>query len=160
MKRVALAVALLIGLAVPAWADFQAGVAAYSRGDYATAFQEFKPLAEQGDARAQFRLGFMYAKGQGVSQDYAEAIKWYQKAAEQGDAAAQNNLGFTYSRGQGIPQDYTLAHMWYNLAASHWPPGSDRDMAVKNRDIVAAKMTPAQIAEAQRLAREWKPKPE
>ncbi len=196
MKRVALAVALLIALATPSQADFQDGLAAYWRGDYATALQEFKPLAEQGDAGvqfilgvmyqkgqgvpqdyaeamkwflkaaeqgdagAQFNLGFMYAKGQGVPQDYAEAIKWYQKAAEQGDASAQNNLGVMYKYGWGVPQDYVQAHTWYNLAASHWPPGSNRDMAVKNRDIVAAKMTPAQVAEAQRLAREWKPKRE
>ncbi len=65
-----------------------------------------------------------------------------------------------YEKGQGVPQDYVQAHMWYNLAASHFAPGSDRDRAVKNRDIIAEKMTPAQIAEAQRLAREWKPKPE
>ncbi len=63
-----------------------------------------------------------------------------------------------YSKGQGVPQNYVQAHMWYNLAASRFAPGSDRDMAVKNRDIAAALMTPAQIAEAQRLAREWKPK--
>ncbi len=63
-----------------------------------------------------------------------------------------------YEKGQGVPQDYVQAHMWYNLAASHFAPGSDRDRAVKNRDILAAKMTPAQIAEAQRLARKWKPK--
>ena len=65
-----------------------------------------------------------------------------------------------YSKGQGVPQDYVQAHMWYNLAASRLPPGKDRDDSVKNRDIAAEKMTPAQIAEAQRLAREWKPKKE
>ncbi len=86
-------------------------------------------------------------------------MKWYRKAAEQGVARAQYNLGFMYSHSQGVPQDYVQAHMWYNLAASRFAPGSNRDRAVKNRDIIAAKMTPAQIAEAQRLAREWKPKP-
>ncbi len=83
MKRLALAVALLIGLAMPAWADFQAGVDAYLRGDYATALQEFKPLAEQGHAEAQTYLAGMYYQGQGVPQDYAEAVKWYRKAADQ-----------------------------------------------------------------------------
>ena len=63
-----------------------------------------------------------------------------------------------YSNGQGVPQDYAQAHMWFNLAASKYPPGEDRDKAVKGRDIVAAKMTPAQISEAQKLAREWRPK--
>ncbi len=63
-----------------------------------------------------------------------------------------------YDVGQGVPQDYVQAHKWYNLATSRFPPGENRDLAVKNRDLVATKMTAAQIAEAQRLAREWKPK--
>ena len=62
-----------------------------------------------------------------------------------------------YATGQGVPQNYTLAHMWYNLAASN-RTGDDRDTAVKNRDLVAKKMTPGDLSEAQRLAREWKPK--
>ncbi len=158
MKRLALAVALLIALAVPAWADFQDGVAAYNRGDYATALQEFKPLAEQGLAVAQNNLGIMYDNGRGVPQDYAEAVKWYRRAAEQGDADAQANLGNMYYSGLGVPQDYVQAHMWLNLAASRSSPGKHRSQAATNRAVVAAKMTPAQIAEAQRLAREWKPK--
>jgi hypothetical protein len=97
----------------------------------------------------------MYDKGQGIPQDYAEAAKWYRKAAEQGVAVAQHNLGFMYDKGEGVPQDYVQAHMWYNLAASRLPPGTDRDKAVKDRDVFAKRMTPAQIAEAQRLAREW-----
>ncbi len=190
MKRLALADALLIGLATPSQTDYQAGLAAYWRGDYTTALQKFKPLAEQGDATAQFNLGCMYAESQGVPQDYAEAmkwtrkaaaqglasaqfnlgfiyaegqsvpqdyakaLKWYCKAAEQGTAKAMNNLGFMYGTGRGVPQDYVQAHMWYNLAASRSPPGSDRDRAVENRDIIVEKITPAQTAEAQRLARE------
>ncbi len=85
-------------------------------------------------------------------------MKWYRKAAEQGNDSAQFNLGVMYTKGRGVPQDYVQAHMWYNLAAAGSPPGEDRDSAAKNRDIVAERMTPAQIAEAQRLAREWKPK--
>ncbi len=84
MKRVALAVALLIALATPSQADFQDGLAAFSRGDYAAALREWRPLAEQGYAGAQFYLGVMYATGRGLPQDYAEAVKWYRKAAEQG----------------------------------------------------------------------------
>ncbi len=160
MKRLLLTFALLIGLAAPAWAGFNEGLAAYERGDYATALREFRPLAEQGDAVAQNNLGVMYRRGEGVPQDYAEAVKWYRKAAEQGAALALNNLGVMYDQGQGVPQDYVQAHVWFNLAASRHPPGKNRDGSVKNRDIVAAKMTPAQIAEAQRLAREWKPKKE
>ena len=158
MKRVALAVALLIGPAWPSQADFLDGVAAYWRGDYATALQELKPLAEQGHAEAQTTLGLMYEYGQGVPQDYTEAVKWFRKAAEQGDTGAQHSLGFMYFLGRGVPQDYVQAYTWYTLAASRLPPGSFRDLAVKNRERAAAKMTPAQIAEAQRLAREWKPK--
>ena len=78
-------------------------------------------------------------------------------AAEQGNAAAQYNIGVMYYKGQGVPQDYVQAHMWFNLAASRLE-AEKRNEAVKNRDIIASRMTPAQIAEAQRLAREWKPK--
>jgi uncharacterized protein len=108
--------------------------------------------AEQGHAQAQHNLGFMYDSGQGVPQNDAEAMKWYRLAAEQGHADAQYNLGVMYRDGQGIPQDYVQALMWFNLAAS------EQATAVQGRDLAASKMTPAQIAEAQRLAREWKPK--
>jgi TPR repeat protein len=80
-------------------------------------------------------------------------VKWLRKAADQGDAHAQNNLGFLYATGRGVPQDYIQAHMWFNLAGAQ----GDTD-AINNRDLVAAKMTPAQLSEAQKLARQWKPK--
>jgi uncharacterized protein len=102
---------------------------------------------------AQYNLAVMYDDGQGVPQDYAVAMSWYRKAAEQGDPDAQVNLGILYGMGQGVPQDYVIAHMWFNLAAS----GGHKN-AVQGRDMVAAKMAPAQLAEAQKLAREWKPK--
>ena len=89
----------------------------------------------------------------GVPQDYAEALKWYRLAADQGHASAQCNLGVMYANGEGVPQDYVRAHMWFNLSAAQ----GDQD-AAKNRDDVAKRMTPAQIAEAQKLAREWQPK--
>jgi TPR repeat protein len=128
--------------------------------DYATAMSWFRKAADQGDANAQNQLAIMYNKGQGVPQDYATAVSWYRKAAEQGDTAAQYNLGAMYNNGQGVPQDYVAAHMWFNLAAA----GRDklavegRERAVEGRERVAKEMTPAQIAEAQKLAREWKPK--
>ena len=125
---------------------------------FTTALNEWRPLAEQGMAEAQHKLGIMYTNGEGVAQDYAEAVKWYRLAAEQGYDHAQYNLGIRYDEGQGVTQDYVQAHMWFNLAASRQPRGENRDLAVSNRDIVEAKMTPAQVAEAQRLAREWKPK--
>ncbi len=100
----------------------------------------------------------MYSEGKGVPKDCAEAVGWWRKAAEQGNAKAQYNLGLMYDNGEGVPQDYAQAHKWYNLAASRFPPGEDRDRAVKDSNIVAICMTPAQISEAQKLAREWKPK--
>ncbi|MGA7103948.1 MAG: tetratricopeptide repeat protein [Candidatus Deferrimicrobiaceae bacterium] len=142
--------------------QFEDAVAAYERGDYATAFRLMKPLAEKGYARAQHNLGVMYDYGRGVPQANTEALKWYRKAAEQELPEAQVNLGIMYYKGQGVPQDYILAHMWLNLAASQYPASVKKSMddVVHYRDIVDAKMTPAQVAEAQRLAREWKPKKE
>ena len=92
----------------------------------------------------------MYHKGQGVPQDDKTAVGWYRLAAEQRDANAQNNLGFMYANGKGVLQDNVYAHMWWNIAASS--RGSKN--ASKNRDIIAKRMTPAQIAEAQKLAKE------
>ncbi len=105
-------------LATPVAAQkIDAGRAAYEAGDYATALENFQPLAEQGNAEAQFNLGFMHDNGQGVPQDYAEAVRWYRLAAEQGNAAAQVNLGIMYDNGQGVPQDYAEAVRWYRLVA-------------------------------------------
>ncbi len=73
-------------------------------------------------------------------------------------AGAQFNLGNMYDDGLGVPQDYARAHMWFNLAASRFPFGVNRDDAVELRDLIAKMMTPAQISEAQKLAREWRPK--
>ncbi len=98
-------------------ADFDSGLRAYKKGDYATALKELRPLAEQGQADAQFFLGLMYASGQGVPQDYKEAVKWYSLAAEKGQADAQFFLGGMYDKGEGVPQDYKEAVKWYRLAA-------------------------------------------
>ncbi len=301
MRRLILTAALFVGLAVPAWADVDAGVDAWERGDYATAYQEWKPLAEAGDALAQFNLGTwyyhfeqnyeqaakwvrfaaqqglaqaqhdlgrFYVLGQGVRQNDVEAARWFRLAAEQEHPMAQYNLGASYYSGEGVPQDYgqavalfrkaatagivmaqhnlgamylqslgvqqdyqeaamwfllaaeqsveaalrnigasqagrlggkfpivagessptmenyregvayalaaaksalgylyaegagvrrddVLAHMWFQLAANQGDPD-----AADNLDTLAARMTPAQIAEAQKLAREWKPKTE
>ena len=142
---------LLILLPTPAFADaMQDAFAANARGDYAAELNIVMPLAEKGEAWAQRWLGISYAVGQGVVQDYAEAVKWYRLAAAQGDADAQFNLGVRYDNGQGVVQDYVRAHMWYNLGAV----SGKAEYAAKNRDSIAAKMTPPQIAEAQKLARE------
>jgi uncharacterized protein len=182
-------VLLLICLSAPAWADFKAGIDAHQRGDYATALREWQPLAEQGDALAQYNLGLLYDNGRGVQKDYAQARQWYEKAAAQGRADAQVNLGILYDYGRSIPQDFKKAVYWYRLSAKQgndlaqrrlglmyergdgverdivqaymWyilgtTGGADRGAARK--DALAKQMTPEQIAEAQKLAEEWKPK--
>jgi TPR repeat protein len=98
--------------------------AAEKRGDYVTAFEIVQPLANQGNARAQHELGFMYWSGQGVRKDYAEAIKWYRRSAEQGYANAQWSLGYMYSTGTGIPQSYVEAFKWFRLSAEQGYAGS------------------------------------
>ena len=129
--------------------------------DYVEVMKWYRKAAEQGNAAAQNDLGNMYTEGQGVPQDYVEAMKWLRKAAEQGNAAAQNNLGNMYTEGQGVPQDYVQAHKWFNLAAARIPASEteSRAIPIKSRDRVASKMTPAQVAEAQKLASEWKATP-
>ncbi len=118
MRTATMLLAVVVVLvAAPAWADFEAGKKAYFRGDYATALKEFRVLAEQGDADAQFNLGVMYRIG------------------------------------HGVPEDFVRAHLWANLAAAQGD-----EPARKYRDRLATRMTTAQLAEAQRLARKWKPK--
>ena len=110
--------------------------------------------AEQGAAEAQYLLGLAYFNGEGVPQDNPLAARWWRSAAEQGHADGQYSLGFMYANGRGVPQDYVQGHMWFNLAASR-VPGADQPAAASGRNEVAALMTPEQVAEAQRLAREW-----
>ena len=92
------------------------------------------------------------------SNDYATAFAKFTKAAEAGDADAQVIVGGMYDDGEGVPQDFVQAYKWFNIAASTETDKEERDRSVRNRDLVSGKMTPNQIAEAQRLAREWKPK--
>ena len=109
---------LFLLLGTPSYsADFNKGLTAARNGDFATAFKQWKPLAEQGNERAQHNLGLMYQKGDGVPQDYKEAVRWFRLAAEQGLANAQNNLGWMYGGGRGVLQDYKEAVRWYRLAA-------------------------------------------
>ena len=178
-------VAFMLG-ASPAWADdLEDANIAHKRGDFATALRLLRPLAEKGNAGAQFNLGVSYFKGEGVAQDNKEAEKWFRLAAQQGYPNAQSslgvmylmrsdfkgalpwiersadqgyppsqgNLGIMYANGQGVAKDYVRAHMWFSLAAAQGDAN-----AANNRDSVAKLMTPAQIAEAQKLAQEWQPK--
>ncbi len=193
MIRFVTAAILLLSFVSATFADYEKGRKAYKMGDYSTAVKEWQQAADQGDADAQYSLGFMYRKGQGIPQDYAEAVKWfrkaadqrnaraqlilgamyddgrgvpqdyaeaakwYRKAADQGVAKAQLSLGVMYGIGKGVPKDYVMAHMWTNLAGSTLV-GDKRKKAIKARDALEKLMTPKQIAEAQRLAREWRPK--
>jgi uncharacterized protein len=147
-----------------------------------------RPLAEQGTASAQYNIGQIYDNGRGVPQDYATAVSWFRKAAEQGDATAQFNLGVMSrakacrkimrlqrdgierwpSKGEADAQ-YRLGVIYSDgrgsqrtipvrTCGSIWQPRVGYEGAAYSRDLFAAKMTPAQVAEAQKLAREWKPK--
>ncbi|MFL4978639.1 MAG: tetratricopeptide repeat protein [Xanthobacteraceae bacterium] len=125
--------------------------------DDAKAVTWLRLAADQGDAAAQFRLGLMYSEGQGVPQDHAEAARWYRLAADQRYPQAQYNLGLLYAKGEGVEQDNAMAHMWFNLAVAQFPASDarNRTAALNSRDVVANKLTRQQIAEAQKLAREW-----
>ena len=133
MMKLLRTAAFLLGTAVsvPVMAqDYDKAIAAYRAGDYAAAVQEWRPLAEQGEARAQYNLGIMYAKGRGVLQDYAEAVRWYRMAAEQGEAGAQNNLGVMYANGDGVLQDYAEAVRWYRMAAEQGNATAQNNLGV------------------------------
>ena len=148
IKHIAIILAFLVMLSSPVAAqDYDKGLAAYINEDYATAFKEWKPLADQGLAIAQLNLGVMYTNGWGIIQDYKEAVKWYKLAAEQGYAKAQSNLGLMYVLGQGVIQDYAMAHLWLNIGATNGD-----ELGGTNRDVIAEEMTSAAIEKAQAMA--------
>ncbi len=151
IRTIAIGSLLALLAALPATAqDYQKGVAAADLGDYATALREWQPLAAKGHANAQYKLGFMYEEGRGVPLNFIKAAKWYRKAAEQGHAVAQRSLGWKYEYGQGVPQDNVLAHMWFSLSAAN----GDK-FAAKSRNEITKRMTPTQVAKAQKLAQDW-----
>src|SRR2546430_722208 len=121
--------------------------------DEAEAVKWFRKAAEQNVADAQFNLGVCYANGQGVPEDDAESVKWFRKAAEQNLADAQYNLGVCYDSGEGVVKDEVEAYKWWLLAA-----GQGNDDAKYNMTIVENKMSREQIAEGQRLSRDFKPR--
>ena len=125
--------------------------------DYQQAIIWFQKAASQGDIWAQLHLGRLYETGRGVLQDFFEAIHYYELAAAQGDLNAQWNLALIYSEAGGRPVDLIEAHKWFNIVGSQIPPDNFdmRDEVVAARDKLAANMTPHEVAEAQRLAREW-----
>ena len=145
---------LLIGLTgfsrLVAAGSFEQGMSAFQLGNYMAAFRIWTPLAKKGDALSQYNLGVMCYEGYGISQDYVEAAKWFHKAAVQKNADAQRNLGVMYYEGKGVSQDDVRAYMWFNRAVIY---GSKE--GIKDRNMIAKRMTFTQISEAQKLAREW-----
>lgn len=125
--------------------------------DAVEAVKWYRAAAEGGSVTAQYNLGVMYYSGNGMPRDYVEAAKWYRRAAEQGFARAQHNLALLYELGLGLPQDYVQAYVWFDLAASAFANSQRNDAsdAAADRDKLAQKMSPAQRAEAARLAKIW-----
>ena len=121
--------------------------------NYVEAVKWCRKAAEKNNASAQFNLGVCYSNGNGVVEDDVEAVKWYRKAAEQNDAYAQYNLGTCYASGEGVPKDAVQGYMWFLLAGVQ-----GTELAKKNIEIIKNMMTPEQIAEGQKLAREFKPR--
>lgn len=146
-----LLVAGLLGMASNALADFDSGCAAFDRGDYAASRLEWEPLAEQGPAKAQFRLGCLYVFSQGVPEDYQMALRLFRLAAQQGDADAQNNLGGMYAEGWGVEPDLVQAYMWFELAATR-----GHEMATKNRAFIQGNLSADEVNRAKALASAWR----
>jgi TPR repeat protein len=155
----ALVAVVLLSSAVLSWADaVNDAVNAVHRGDYTSALPVLRRYATAGNADAQSQLGVMYNTGWGVPRDYREALRWLREAAGQANGRGMLNLGLIYLKGSAAPRDYVRAYMWFNLAAAanaiDYGGRLMRARAAAERDALTELMTPAQIAEAQRLARE------
>jgi uncharacterized protein len=150
---------LILSAANPVAGEDEA--AALSSGNIANLLRLTRSAANRGDAKAQYRLGLLYSNGrEGVGQNRLEAVKWYRRAAEQGDHEAQASLADAYFNGFGVPQDYIEAHKWANLAISRAPDDVTRSAHLVMLETISQKLSRKQIAEAQKLARDWKPKAE
>lgn len=149
-----LALAVCLAAAGPAIAQtFEEGKEAYKRDDFTLAFKIFQPLAERGDARAQFNLGILYDEGEGLPADAAKAAHWYRKAAEQGHREAQFNLGQMYNVGHGVAKDIKQAYFWWILAS-----GDGDEEATSNRDRAGQQLPPAEREKIRAEAARWKPR--
>jgi TPR repeat protein len=120
--------------------------------DHANAMRCYRKAAEQGFPSGQTALANCYQHGLGVLEDDIEAVKWYRKAAEQGDDMAKFKLACCYADGEGVAQDLIIAYMWANLGSA-----SGNRFAVSAKEILSKKLNRDQIAEGQKLSREWKP---
>jgi hypothetical protein len=144
---------ITLGMAQGAYAGpYEDAEAAYYRGDDATALSLFRPLAAQGNAKAQYMLGVMYYSGRGFVRDYKEAVKWYRLAAAQGETRAQNNLGFSYEYGTGVVQDPKEAVKWYRLAADQGDAGAQRTLGNMYDDGRGVVQDPKEAVKWYRLA--------
>ena len=146
----AMVVGVSMGMTCSVFAqDIEKGLRAYMVKDYSAALKEFSFLADRGNAKSQYFLGIMFNGGLGVIKNYKEAISWFRKSAEQGDEEAQFYLGLMYASGSGILQDNIYAHMWYSISALNGDL-----LGSPSKDAISKKMTAAEIAKAQELARE------
>jgi TPR repeat protein len=128
LKRLLLAASMCCSLATANAAPMDDADAAYQRGDYAQTLNILRPLAAQGNVRAQYNIGVMYRDGNGVTRNYQEALKWYRLAADQGHVGAQYNIGHLYDAGQGVTQSYQEALKWYRLAADQGNAGAQNNI--------------------------------
>lgn len=158
LKQVLWICVCFFALAGPAMADaLSDATRVYNTGDYEQAAKLYRPLAEKGNAEAQYVLGMMYRAGRGVERDNKEARKWYQLAAEQGHPIAQFYLGWMYAHGKSVPQDYVKSYMWIDIAIAN-VSGEARKEFIVDRDSLAKSMTADQIAKAQELSRKCRAK--
>jgi TPR repeat protein len=168
MRLIVWALLALLSYATPAAAqasleaDMRAAAAAYERKDMPTAVRLWKIWAAKGNAEACTLLGAMYWSGEGVPRDHKEAARLYLLAAKQGYARAQNDIGFMLGFGEGIPpRDDIEAYKWLTLGIKGYTAKNQErlDQAKTDLAALAKRMTPAQIAEAERRVKGWKPSP-
>lgn len=133
-------------------------VSAFAPAAHARELAAVKPLAEQGDTRAQFVLGTIYRDGRGVAQNYDEMFRWWRRAAEGGDFDAQFALADIYSGGYGIDRDHVMAYMWFDILAVRAKERLIGKIAARNRDAVGLFMTTADIEKAKKLSTAWQSK--
>ena len=145
---------LLTAVMGNAQAGLAEGVEAIGKGDFKTALVQLQPLAEQGNADAQFNLGLMHFNGTGVPQEDQLALKWFRLSADQGDAFAQFALGNMYYMGRGVTRNFVASYALGNLAAANVP--SSFTAPAQMRDASAAELNPQQIAAGQELTREMR----
>ena len=153
---IALSLLLVLAVTPPAFAaPIDDANAAYQRGNFSAAEKLLLPIAEGGNAYAQYRLGLVYLEATGEMRSPAEAAKWLESAALQGQPQAQYKLGILYVNGNGVSQDLIQAYMWLSLSARHIA-GSGSE-ATRQRDLIAARMSSSQVTEAKKLVQKWRP---